>query len=159
MPLLLDGQPFEPVSPFPGIDVDIELLRIPVVRRLQADHTISNSEVGENAVDLVFPVLANERYAFEFVPQYDSTAVADIRFGFTLPAAATISWAPTGNNDLSTTTIALAASGNARKGTIEGIITIGATPGTAQLIFAQDTAEVSNTILQANSIMTVIRLP
>ena len=101
---------------------------------------------------------------------YDTATAADIKFAFTIPAGAAMRWGLSslgtgGTNPTYTTTnvsgTALAAGGLGVGATlyasIEGEVTMGATPGNLQLQAAQNTSDPSVTTFFSRSYMEVWR--
>lgn len=152
---------------FPDLDV---------VAIKTANETINNNNVLQNDDALVVAVTATTKYLVRAMIMYDSATAADIQFSFVGPASATMSWT---TNALGTTAaggtgnITVAASvigdagvlpaGGAGVGVqlmanIQGILNVGATAGTLQFRWAQNTADVSDTIVRANSHLYLKRI-
>jgi len=130
-----------------------------VTLRKTADQTVNNSTTLVNATDMVLPVNVNDIYKFEILVRMEATAVADMKVGWTVPAGATMSWregptsAPTPElTDSSTDLMSGSGAGVDAIGSYHGVIIIGATAGSVQMQFAQNTAEVSDTKLLTNTI-------
>ena len=127
-----------------------------------ADETVSNSSTLQDDDELAFSVAANENLLIECHFQYESTAVADIKFGITLPSGATASWRESTGLATPLNESQTLAPNNTFNITDAGIhltfsVQIGSTAGTFTLQWAQNSAEVSNTILKAGSAMLVHR--
>lgn len=142
-----------------------------------ADQTVNNSIVLVNDTDLAFTgLLANATYIFRAYIIYTSTtATPDMRLAFTVPAGATMSWNPNGVDNSATSDsgpVRMAASPGGTAlfkavGTVaaidmaalpSGIVTVGATPGTLQFMWCQNTATAENTLVRANSWLYVERV-
>ena len=123
-----------------------------------ADQTVNNSTTLVNAADMSFSVGANEVWVFMLIVMSNSSSVADIKFDLSVPTAATKRWSTTGNQNLLTGSFKINGSGVDRKGTIEGVVLVGANAGTVQLQFAQDVAEVSDTKLLKDSFLVAWRI-
>ncbi len=113
-----------------------------------------------------------EKYAgayFEATIRYVSSSVADLKLAVTGPAGSTLVWSLVGglwNTGGVFVTDGESASGSAKSiqgvgGTrvvhLTGYIDNGSTEGNVDIQFAQDTAEVSNTIIQKNSFLKIIK--
>lgn len=154
---------------------------IPVLARATSDITVNNSVTQVNATGLVVAVEANAVYAFDGWIYYETNPTADIKFGVTGPSgySAVMSWRgppvstnPVVNQErINYIDSGAFAPGNYSLGgddeftgsvwiTAEpkGVITIGATAGSFQVIFAQNTANASNTKVKAGSWIRIMRL-
>lgn len=149
---------------------------------MTADVTVNNSTTLVNATGLVIPLSANATYGLDGWLHWTSNPTADIKFKFTLPASTTGFWTgigPVVNTapvvgserknyvDMGSVDItnALAFAGDDEftssvyiSAVPRGYIVTGATAGNLQLQFAQNTADVSNTILRAGSQLRLTRL-
>lgn len=132
-----------------------------------SNETVNNSTVYQDDDELVAPCDVSRKYLIELFLNYTSSVGADIKFQLSLPAGATSRAGITcfASTALSNTTGQFAntptAGGNdATQMSWWGqkIVEIGATAGNIQLQWAQNTAEVSNTILLAGSFMRVTLL-
>lgn len=133
----------------------------------------SNSTALQDVTGMVVALPATGVFSFRGVIYYDGTTVADIKFAFTIPAGSTLRWNGLGMVTGGTTTgdatfLTVTASdgaisyGSGGVGTvlacqIEGEITTTGTAGNLQLRAAQNTAEVSNTLIIARSRLEVWR--
>lgn len=149
---------------------------------MTADVTVNNTTTLVNATGLAIPLAANATYGLDGWLHWTSNPTADIKFKFTFPASTTGFWsgigpvvdtAPVvgserknyvdfGSVDISN---ALAFAGDDEftssvyiSANPRGYMTTAGTAGTLQLQFAQNTANVSNTILRAGSYLRVTRL-
>lgn len=114
---------------------------------------------------------AGATYKFQAVQFYDSSAVADIKFAFTVPAFTAFRWGGIGAGVAGTTDIqvgtattsggVLAFGGNGVGTTVtailEGFITTSAA-GNLQLQFAQNAADPTNTVLRNGSYVRAWRM-
>lgn len=145
--------------------------------RKSADQIVNNSTTLVNDTHLSFSVLANDVWFFQAWLVIDSGTTPDIKFGWTLPASATMRWGYLGADPaaslpawqgvggtaptLATTgTVVQAGSG---AGTAIGtafaaIAAIAGTAGTVQLQWAQNTLNASDTKVLANSALVGCRL-
>ena len=137
------------------------------IARKTADQTVNNSSTLVNDTHLVLAVLANEVWVVNAYLMYDSGTIPDIKFAWTVPAGATISWgaisSDTGAANWANigSPVALATTGSMAfsclgAGTIQGAIltgiaVIGGTAGNVQLQWAQNTANASDTKVRLNS--------
>lgn len=131
-----------------------------------ADETVNNSTTLQDDDTFVLPVAANGVYFFECFLRYSTSAVADIKFGWTAPASATMDWgkghvaeaalggfhalggagSPTTPAQVGGTQVG--AGGGAGGGymmLLAGFIVTAGTAGNVTLQWAQNTAEVSDT--------------
>lgn len=138
-----------------------------------ADQTKNTDAVLADDAALLFPVLANTKYAFRMRVFFDTTAAADFKYAIAGPAAPTLARIvhkaidPTALTTLGTTS-AVAAVGStalaAGAGTtggyieIEGIWHNGANAGNVSFQWAQNTSNGSDTIVRAGSYVEVKQL-
>lgn len=126
---------------------------------LAADMTKNANTTLSDVTGVNFPIGANENWFFRCVLFIVSTTTADAKFTFTGPAAPTAVQfaidAETGGITRYATAFASAIScgtvGVLEMVTINGIVRNGATAGTVQLQFAQNTSDATNSVLQAGS--------
>lgn len=143
-----------------------DILRAPTLARKIADETVNNSASLQNDDALLLPVLANFRYAFDAEIRYSTNATANLKWAFTVPSGSTLVYSalyvPAG-----ATTLALAEFINNAGGTaddsstrirIRGLLDVGATAGNLQFQWAQNTANVSNTLVQNFSYLHLDRV-
>jgi len=132
-----------------------------------SDVTVNNSTTLANATGLSFTVSASTTYYIVGFVAHNSSAVANIKFSWSLPSGTytRIGSLVAVGDSISQTRIQYAA--NVASGTtfsvagtagVQGniwgfLLQIGGTGGTAQFQFAQDTAEVSNTLVLEDSFM------
>lgn len=139
--------------------------RIP--RRTSDSSAVNNSTTLVNDSTLKVSIGASRSYWFYGVVLYNTSAVADLKLAFTVPAGASLIWAGIGYH-LSTaagvafnyasgsgTTMSFGGVGANTCCFILGTGTISATQGDLQLQFAQDTAEATNTVLLSGSWLKV----
>ena len=146
--------------------------------RKTADETVNNSAALQNDDHLFFSVDVNEVWFIQAWLMCDGGSTPDIKFGWTVPASATITWGWIGS-DYATSTlagwgpnagagVALATTGSltaqlTAASTIQGvsfagIAAIAGTAGTVQLQWAQATANASDTKIRTNSCLVGCRL-
>lgn len=125
---------------------------------------VNNSATLQDDNELLLAVGALELWYFDVMILFDSSAVADIKVGFSGPSGSTITW---GRTSLETT---LLTESNSRTdpgagvGTqvgrqYSGFIKVSTTAGNLQFRWSQNTAEVSNTTVQAGSILLAYNAP
>lgn len=137
--------------------------------------TVNNSTTYVNDPELFIPLVANSVWIIEFTLFYSSLAAAAAKVNLTVPSGGAFTF---GNDSLSltaTTTanaidrgvvfagggghgLGAAGVGNPVVSYPKGYCSIGATAGNAQLQFAQDTANASNTVLMPGSTMKLTRV-
>ncbi len=133
--------------------------------------TVNNSTTLVNATGMGCAVAINTTYRFRARFQYNSNATADFKVGWTFPTGTTMAYTAIGF--LTSGAIALPSGiqtdafgfgGGALSGTtddsvvFEGTIVTSSTAGTVQAQVAQFTANVSNTILRANSYLVLVKV-
>lgn len=149
------------------------LTTIQLVRKTAAE-TVNNSTTLQNDDALVAALAANEVVVFLAHIYFNATTVADFKYTWTVPAGATIRWnhASAISTDTASTIVTKAftdASGTTqtaggdgttanRNITLLGVAANGTTAGDLQFQWAQNTAEVSNALVEANSFLLVFRV-
>lgn len=121
-----------------------------------SNQVVNNSTVLVNDSDLFFPIDANETRAFRFVIHAVSTAQANLKFAVSAPSGATCAVAVQSVSAGSGNTgcgIAVSATGTGSDAIYEvtGSVVNGATAGTLQLQWAQNTGRAFNTTVYARS--------
>jgi len=149
-----------------ALRIYLSYLTIPVFAVKPADTTRNNTATQAADPDLVVPVAANTVYLIEGFLPYNSNTTADIAFGWTLPAGSTMAWTVNGLQTGATTGQDTIVRGSVNETAVQGVggagatdvvalplgtLTTGTTAGNLTLRWAQNTANVSNTILRANS--------
>ncbi|MDP2074642.1 glycosyl hydrolase family 28-related protein [Hydrogenophaga sp.] len=128
------------------------------------DQSVNNTTAVVADNSLIVSVEPYQRLKFDCMVRYNTSAVADIRFTFVGPAGSNIRWSADGGG-LWNPAGSFVSDGEAAGGTekqflgsggsrwvhLIGYCINGPTEGTFGLRFAQGTAEVSNTIVQAQS--------
>lgn len=173
--------PYPDLGNSPNVPADLALLAQAVEDRLTrdqrrtvaADVTVNNSTSMVDGTGLSFPLLAGQTYHLDGWIFYTSGVTPDIKFAWTGPAGMTVNaWSmaavPVAGSGFDGTAPQVigdanlqASSGDAtlalavRPG---GVFVVGATAGTLQLRFAQNTANASNTILKAGSWLHLVRV-
>jgi hypothetical protein len=127
------------------------------------DESVSNSTNLQNDDQLSFPVAAGEAWIFDYwlVVTAQSNA-PDIRLAFTVPNGSTLRWSGMGPGNAGFDHPVIFGSGNSDGFAVtgeptrdsiwvRGIVTVGGTGGTVRLQWAQNSANFSDTIVEANS--------
>jgi hypothetical protein len=133
--------------------------------------TVTASTTLQNDDDLKISLLAYERVQFRAELWVDGPAAADIKIGFTVPAAAVLQWGPSNNIKIDSS-LAVAVQNPVTSGSIVfgtaaastttlisivgEVRTIG-TAGDLQLQFAQNSSDAGNTRILARSYLEVLR--
>lgn len=136
--------------------------RVSKIVRKAADETVNNSDTLQNDDELLFPVGANQVWAFELFIKWQSGATPDIKFKWSVPSGTTMNWhTDEGNYDESTeSTTRTTMPGRivAAMNTITGIVVVGSTPGNVVLQWAQNTQDASDTKVLTNSVIVATKL-
>ncbi len=139
-----------------------EALQDRAVITKSGDETINNVSTLQNDDDLLDAVAANITYIVEVYLVVQSGGTPDFKFAFTVPASATIVGAAysaagvlhTANADL-TSGIAVQIATSDQGVIIRAKLVVAGTAGTLQLQWAQNTADVSDTVVKEESYMKV----
>lgn len=137
------------------------------VRRQQVDQTVNNSTTLINSNYLSFSVEASKKYILESAIMYQAAAAADFKFNLSLPSGSSLiigTWTSLVTAAAVDSTIAHdaiatqpwpmgALTGVTMTSRPTGTISIGGTPGTAVVQFAQNTVNASNCTLVTGSWM------
>ena len=143
-------------------------LHVKVVRKT-ADQTVNNSITLVAVDDLLWAVGASEVWAWDLYLYSNSSTVADVKIGWAVPAASLLPWQGFGTNAAGSDDIFSALGSGSTPGLYgggaaemifcgRGLYIGGANAGNVQLQFAQNTAEVSDTKILANSCLIVAQL-
>jgi hypothetical protein len=142
--------------------------KLPSGVTLAADYTIG-TDATPNATGLALPVRANTTYAFELAAIVTASTNCGVRFGWTVPAAATMETTATiidaddslisqpggdQTNEVNYLTSALSED----LVLIKGRVVVGATAGTFTVKFAQDTSHGDISTLHAESTLVLVPL-
>lgn len=133
---------------------------------------VNNSTTLVSSAYLVLPVVANSTYYIELLILSASASAADFKNNLTLPSGTglivpfgsdTAVAAATTSVTLDATTTLTWATGGRGTGTThasnpKGFLDISTVAGDVTFRFAQQTANLSNTVLKAGSTMTIIRV-
>lgn len=138
---------------------------------------INNSTVLVTDPNLGAALPATGRFLWSLVLFYDSSTTADFKIAFTWPALATVKWgivaastavsSGVGTGAWSTATVsgtsmAIGGSGvgtaNTLMATVQGSILMGGTSGVLRLQYAQQVADLTNSVVRADSRMSVWRV-
>lgn len=143
--------------------------------RVTANQTLTqNSTALQNVTELVAAVPTAGTFGIRGIIFYSSTTVADIKFAFLLPAGGAIQWnglgvviGGTGTGDgtfsVSTASDSSISYGGNGAGTqqacyIVGTYVAGGTAGNLQFRAAQNTGELTNTVIHAQSRLEIWRI-
>lgn len=143
----------------------------PVYALKTADQARNSSTTLTDDTELTVPVVASAKYALDLFLYYDATAGVDIKFGFTFPAGATLTFGGICYLVGGSFTIAmlraqratsgsttLAASGGTTPHTrIDGTLITGATAGDLTLQWAQNTSNAAATTVKTDSLLRLTR--
>lgn len=133
---------------------------VTLIVRKEATETVNNSATLQDDNELFFAVEANEVWAFRAVLFFISSAAADIKFAWTIPASATIRWSATNIVNAINTASTVYDDSNfvSTDGTsaqlmvvLDGIVVVSSTAGDVTLQWAQIAAAVSDTQVLVNS--------
>jgi hypothetical protein len=134
---------------------------VPVVKVKTANETVNNSSALQNDDHLAWAVVASGSYTLDLYLYYNSNTTADFKFDWTYPTGTTFNWGATYYDIAGTLTNggpftqaivgAVGGTGASALVAVHYQITIGGTPGTFQLQWAQNVANVSNTTVAAGS--------
>jgi hypothetical protein len=132
-----------------------------VAARVLASETVNNSDVLVASDYLKFNVGPSERWSVEIYLRKLST-VATIKYQYSIPTGATFKYTRTNttpgvetnedDNDTVTSDAQIEAA------SYRGILTIGSTAGTFNVLFAQNAADMSDTILAIHSYLIATKL-
>lgn len=131
-----------------------------------SDETVNNTATLQSDDFLLLDVAASTRYEFELYITYTSNTTPDLKLGWTLPTGASNSyvyqffdgatWVASSGATVPTAGVAIGGFGAALPARFQGVITISTTAGTMQIVWAQNTANASNTTIHAGSYLRVL---
>ncbi len=125
-----------------------------VIVRKTSDETVNNSDTLQADDELIMAVASNQVYKFSMFVLINTGTTPNIKFGWTYPSGTTIRW---GNSSYLTmdrieTSIHMIIGGTGNRfSEFMGVIIVSATAGNVTLTWAQNTADVSDTKVLANS--------
>jgi len=127
------------------------------------DQTVNNSTTLVNVTDFTFAADANSRYLVMYTAMFHSGATPDIKFGITVPTSSTGFW---GQHDNGVTLAALSGivilsgvgAGAERPALMFASVDTVGTAGNITLQFAQNTADVSDTVVVKESNMWYVKV-
>lgn len=157
------------------LDVSLHTRALYAQPRVTANQTLTqNSTALQNVTALVAAVPTAGTFGIRGIIYYSSSTVADIKFAFLLPAGGTIQWnglgVVTGGTNTGDASFGVATAsdssisyGGNGVGTqqaiqIEGTYVAGGTAGNLQFRAAQNTAELTNTVIHAQSRLEIWRI-
>jgi len=141
---------------------------VPKIVAKVADETVNNSSAMQNDNELFIAVAASKKYRLLSRIIYNSNSTADMKFQFTYPVGltATYSLLCVGSG-LATWAVyeqyetgvgIVEGAGADRSIIINGTVAVGGTAGTLQLQWAQNTANLSNTVVKAGSYLELVEI-
>lgn len=144
---------------------------VPATQSRTADQSVTSSTALVDDNTLAAAVAANATYHVEAVLIFvgGTQGSSDLKIAWTAPAGVTMNWVAAGKNtggtntwtDAQTTpgaTVALGTSGaTVRMAKIEGTLVTGATAGTLQLQWAQNTSSGTATTMKTGSVLQLTR--
>jgi hypothetical protein len=140
----------------------------PLYARKTANETVNNSATLQNDDELFLAVEASAVYELNLRGQYNSNATADFKYGFTFPSGTTMQYTQTvigvGLTTLNiyeqdqTSTPNLEGQAAVKGMLVTGLVIVSSTAGTLQFQWAQATANASNTVVSAGSVMRLNRI-
>jgi hypothetical protein len=145
---------------------DLALLA-PAIARKTSTQTVNNSTTFVNDTALTLPVLANTVYKAHLYLCYNSAAIPDLKFQWSVPSGTTLTnWYFAAGNTANWQTLVLPSGAvSAINGTASdapcnawGIVVVGSTAGSMTLQWAQNTANASNTDVKAGSFFELTRV-
>lgn len=151
--------------------------RMPLLALKTADESVTSNTTVQNDDELFLSVIANAKYSMALTLIYEAATASDIKWGFTFPSAATMTWGQL-SLDVAATAVSgdvrAPAFGSATSGTstltgggaaaasqllavLRGTLIVGANAGTLQLQWAQATSGGTATIVKTNSTLELRR--
>ena len=122
-----------------------------------ADEIVTSSTAFQNDDDLLFPVLANQKYYFDMVLQLGLLETSDFKFKINLPSETGTNrlayfWQGVNRGSAYGASLTCVIGVNGAYGLrISGAFEIDSTPGNFQLQWAQDTSQGNNTTVYRSS--------
>lgn len=147
-----------------GSSLTVATIAQPIVQTVlkTADQTVNNSIVLVDDTHLLLSVAANSTYLVEVTAFYTATINANIEWGWTVPASATMRWGVHYTTEAKTQadTLTGAALGTTTYAyhTLIGTLVTAGTAGTLRLRWAQDIAEATNTTMRTSSWMRLTKI-
>lgn len=155
-------------------NISLRTRAVHTTTRVAVDQTLTaSSTVLQNVTNMVatLPGVAGAIFQWHCRIFYDAAAASDIKFAFTVPAGVSMRWglnslgtggtnpSPYATTNISGTALPAGALGvgTGLYAFIEGELTMGATGGALQLQSAQNTADLSTTLILARTFMEVWR--
>ncbi|GIH29101.1 hypothetical protein Aph01nite_74110 [Acrocarpospora phusangensis] len=138
-----------------------------------ADESVASSTVMQNDDHLLLPVAANTRYLVDSLVKYFGEDLADMKFGWTAPAGATLDWYSdaywTGTSDsgkvmrevrtlAQTQSCGCSGASFTFAAALRGTLNVGGTAGNLQLQWAQVTSNGTANQVLTGSLLRVTRL-
>jgi len=132
--------------------------------------TVNNTAVIQNDDELFLSVSASTKYIFDLYVPYNSGTTPDLKVGWTLPASATNVWrvdyfdtaaaAQKGQSStVPTTGFVIGGFGADLFAYFTGTISVSTTAGTMQVVWAQNTANASNSSILAGAYLRLFPIP
>jgi hypothetical protein len=127
-----------------------------------SDETINSDSTMTTDTDLQFSPTINKMYSVEGLMLFDVDATPDIKFTFTGPSGATMSWRhnPSSSTMFNITSIVAGAgvAGQIRGLNIVGTLFMSSTGGTVGMQWAQNVSDAADTILKKGSWLKLVEL-
>lgn len=135
-------------------------------RRTSTSTPVNNSTVFVNDSQLLLPLAASAVYELRGNILYTTNSTATIKFGWTFPTGTTMHYLgsviPSGQTTWQSFSLiqtdVLAADESPSIARVEGLVIVSTTAGNLQLQFAQNTANASNTTLNADSYLVLTQV-
>lgn len=154
-----DGSAWQLIGFVPGV----------LLARKTSDQSFNLTTVLQNDTELLASVAINAVYEGHIHLFYNSPTAADFKMDLSVPAGASaVGWSFAGVNAASAVAISAASAGVTVSGlggtaadqTVDlfGLLITGGTAGTAQVRWAQDTGNATNTTVKATSYMSLRRI-
>ncbi|HVE27783.1 MAG TPA: hypothetical protein VNC22_20395 [Sporichthya sp.] len=143
--------------------------RMPLIARKTTNETVNNSSTLQNDDEIFLAVEASCVYHFELRISSDSGTTPDLKLGFTYPTGTTIRWSGVDadtagavriTGGLTETSVPAVVGGTPSvfASYYSGVVITGVNAGTLQLQWAQNSANLSNSIVQAGSYLLLQRV-
>lgn len=136
--------------------------------RKTVDESVTSSTVLQADDELRWAVVANAVYELDLDVIHNNNGTPDTKIGWTVPAGTTMTWEIVGDDTAGgvvvtagltqASTVAIGGIGADARLSIRGIVVVGATAGTAQMTWAQNTSSASASTVRAGSAGRLTRI-